>query len=406
MSRDDVLSGLGKPSGKPQSITVLGSTGSIGKSTLSVLAEHPQRFTVFALTAYRQWELLLKQCIAFKPRYAVLVDEAAGAKLSAALKSSSIDTEVLIGAGELSVVAAAADVTMAAIVGAAGLLPTMAAVNAGKKILLANKESLVMAGGLFMSAVAKSGAQLLPVDSEHNAIFQCLPPGFSSLNEAGVRKILLTGSGGPFRETELAALESVTPAQACNHPNWSMGQKISVDSATMMNKGLEFIEACWLFAAKPDDIDVVVHPQSIVHSMVEYIDGSVLAQLGQPDMRTPIAHALSWPQRIQSGVERLNFLTLGNLSFKAPCFDRFPCLALGIDAAKLGGSAPASLNAANEIAVDAFLQKDIGFCDIARINQQVLEKSEWIEPSDLAEVINIDQRSRQLARELVEQISR
>ena len=306
----------------------------------------------------------------------------------------------------IDVFAAAADVTMAAIVGAAGLLPTMAAVNAGKKILLANKESLVMAGGLFMSAVAKSGAQLLPVDSEHNAIFQCLPPGFNSLSQAGVRKILLTGSGGPFRQKDLADLELVTPAQACNHPNWSMGQKISVDSATMMNKGLEFIEACWLFAAKPDDIEVVVHPQSIVHSMVEYIDGSVLAQLGQPDMRTPIAHALSWPERIHSGVESLNFLTLGDLSFEAPSFDRFPCLALGIKAAKLGGSAPASLNAANEIAVDAFLQKRIGFCDIARINQQVLEKSEWIEPSDLSEVINIDQRSRQLARDLIEQITR
>src|SRR5690606_18786461 len=291
-----------------QNITVLGATGSIGISTLDVIARHPDRFTVHALTAHSRSDQLREQCLVHRPRYAVLTDEAAAARLQAELRAAACDTEVLSGEAGCVKVAAdpAVDTVMAAIVGSAGLMPTLAAVCAGKKVLLANKESLVMAGALFMNAVRESGATLLPIDSEHNAIFQCLPADFHSLEAAGVRRILLTGSGGPFRCTPLDELATVTPAQACKHPNWSMGPKISVDSATMMNKGLELIEACWLFHARPEQIQVVLHPQSVVHSMVEYVDGSVLAQLGQPDMRTPIAHALAWPERMESGVSALD----------------------------------------------------------------------------------------------------
>lgn len=389
-------------------ITVLGSTGSIGVSTLDVIARHPQRYQVYALTAARRWQDLLQQCLQFRPQYAVLADDSAASQLSQALKNKGCNTEVLTGDDGLHAVSSAAEVqvVMAGIVGAAGLLPTLAAVNAGKRVLLANKESLVMAGHLFMDAVAQSGAKLLPVDSEHNAIFQCLPEDFGRLESAGISKILLTGSGGPFRSTELAELEVVTPAQACRHPNWSMGQKISVDSATMMNKGLEFIEARWLFNAKPEQIQVVIHPQSIIHSMVEYADGSVLAQLGRPDMRTPIAHALAWPERISSGVESLDFMSLAGLEFEAPDYQRFPCLALAIAAASASGSEAVTLNAANEIAVAAFLNFKIGFNDIASINEKVMSRCDRTEPNSIETVIAVDQLARAYASECVEQCSK
>lgn len=389
-------------------ITVLGSTGSIGVSTLDVISRHPQRYQVYALTAAKRWQELLQQCLQFRPRYAVLADDSVASELSKALTSQGCDTEVLTGEDGLQAVSSAAEVqvVMAGIVGAAGLLPTLAAVNAGKRVLLANKESLVMAGHLFMDAVARSGAQLLPVDSEHNAIFQCLPEGFNSLEAAGIRKILLTGSGGPFRTTELAELEAVTPAQACRHPNWSMGRKISVDSATMMNKGLEFIEARWLFNARPEQIQVVIHPQSIIHSMVEYADGSVLAQLGRPDMRTPIAHALAWPDRIDSGVESLDFMSLAGLEFEQPDYQRFPCLALAIAAASASGSEAVALNAANEIAVAAFLDVQIGFNDIATINEKVMSRCDRSEPNSIEAVIAVDQLARAYAGEYVEQCSK
>lgn len=384
-------------------ITVLGSTGSIGVSTLDVIARHAPRYRVYALTASTRWQELLQQCLQFKPRFAVLAQPEHALQLQQQLKQQGSETEVLVGIDALQQVGATAevDVVMAAIVGAAGLIPTLAAVQAGKKVLLANKESLVMAGHLFMSAVADSGAQLLPIDSEHNAIFQCLPADYPGVEAAGIRKILLTGSGGPFRTTPLEQLAAVTPAQACKHPNWSMGRKISVDSATMMNKGLEFIEARWLFDAQPEQIQVVVHPQSIIHSMVEYQDGSVLAQLGNPDMRTPIAHALAWPERIDSGVASLDFFSLGSLDFERPDFDRFPCLALAIEAAKSSGGEAAVLNAANEVAVEAFLQGQIGFMDIATINEKTLSLADICAPSDLATVIAMDSAARIIATELI-----
>lgn len=387
------------PPSTVQTLTVLGSTGSIGVSTLDVVARHPERYQLHALCANRSWEKLLSQVLSHKPRYAVLVDEDAAEQMAKALANSDSSTTLLCGKKALETVAADADATMAAIVGAAGLLPTLAAVNAGKKVLLANKESLVMAGGLFMAAVAASGATLLPIDSEHNAIFQCLPLNYQGVPSSGIRKIILTGSGGPFRQSALADLEAVTPAQACAHPNWSMGQKISVDSATMMNKGLEYIEARWLFDVNADQIQVLVHPQSLVHSMVEYNDGSVLAQLGQPDMRTPIAHALAWPERIDSGVESLDFTRAASLTFEDPDFERFPCLALAVEASREGGSSAASLNAANEVAVDAFLSGVIGFNDIARVNSRVMSQAERIEPSDINTVIAVDLEARRLAAE-------
>lgn len=377
-------------------VTILGSTGSIGVSTLSVIGAHPDRFAVFALSANERVEALFDQCLIYRPRYAVLRDPQRAAALRALLAQAKSSTEVLEGEAGLKQVAAAGAVAVvvAAIVGAAGLEPTFAAVNAGKKVLLANKESLVMAGQVFMSAVAQKGALVLPVDSEHNAIFQCLPPDYPSLADAGVRKILLTGSGGPFRLTPQRELSRVTPAQACAHPNWSMGPKISVDSATMMNKGLEFIEACWLFRAAPQDIDIVVHPQSVVHSMVEYVDGSVIAQLGNPDMRTPIAHCLAWPERIESRVPGLNFHELGQLEFSAPDYDKFPCLALAMAAMATGGTAPAALNAANEVAVESFLAGRLRFTQICQLIDGVMQSWRSHEPEGLEAVKEADQEAR------------
>jgi 1-deoxy-D-xylulose-5-phosphate reductoisomerase len=386
-----------------QTITVLGSTGSIGVSTLDVIARHPDRYQVFALTANASVEKLLQQCADCQPRYAVMRDEECAEQLRAGLVAKGLETEVLAGTEGLEFVSghAEVDTVMAAIVGAAGLAPTLAAVTAGKKVLLANKESLVMAGGLFMKAVAESGSVLLPIDSEHNAIFQCMPENYSGLEKAGIRKILLTGSGGPFRQTPLAELAKVTPDQACAHPNWSMGRKISVDSASMMNKGLEFIEACWMFNVRPKDIEVVVHPQSIIHSMVEYADGSVLAQMGNPDMRTPIAHAMAWPERIESGVASLNFMDVARLDFEAPDYQRFPCLRLATEVAEQGGTLAATLNAANEVAVEAFLQEKIGFTDIPKILEAVLEISDCREPVDLDVVKQADAEARDQATRLL-----
>ena len=387
-----------------QKITVLGATGSIGVSTLDVLRIHTDKFSVYALTAHNQYELLAAQCFEFNPEYAVIANEAHAVALRALLnKKPSCRTEVLVGRQSLIDVAGAStvDVVVAAIVGAAGLEPTMAAVCAGKKVLLANKESLVMSGRLFMSAAQQHGAVILPVDSEHNAIFQCLPSDFMSLEAAGVSKLLLTGSGGPFRRLPLDKFSSVTPDQACSHPNWSMGRKISIDSATMMNKGLEFIEACWLFHVQPKDIDILVHPQSIIHSMVQYVDGSVLAQLGLPDMCTPIAHALAWPERILSTVEPLNFLELSELTFEAPDHERFPCVALARQVFEDGGELSAVLNAANEVAVEGFLDGRILFSQIPIINQKVIESWDNREPETLDDVIEADRRARCLANELI-----
>ncbi|PUA30913.1 MAG: 1-deoxy-D-xylulose-5-phosphate reductoisomerase [Cellvibrio sp. 79] len=391
-----------------QSITVLGATGSIGVSTLDVIARHPERYSVFALTADRRWQVLATQCLVHQPRYAVLRDAASAKELELELRRQGCKTEVLQGDAALEQVAAhkQVDTVMAAIVGAAGLLPTLAAVLAGKKVLLANKEALVMAGGLFTRAVAEHGAVLLPIDSEHNAIFQCLPNHRADyladgLKSSGVRKILLTASGGPFRTTPISELAQVTPEQACAHPNWSMGQKISVDSATMLNKGLELIEACWLFNTRPQQVQVVIHPQSVIHSMVEYIDGSVLAQLGNPDMRTPIAHALAWPERIESGVASLDLIATARLDFTAPDYARFPCLRLAQQAAEVSGTAPAILNAANEIAVAAFLQRRIRFDQIAVVIEQVLSRLPSTEPHDLAHVQAADAEARSLAQQLI-----
>lgn len=394
-----------------QNLTILGATGSIGLNTLDVVRHHPDKFQVFALTASSRAQEMAQLVIEFKPQFAVM-DKPEAAQLLKQQLPSNHPTQVLTGPQALIDVAQAAEVhtVVAAIVGAAGLSPTMAAVSAGKRILLANKESLVMAGRLFIEAVKSSGACLLPVDSEHNAMFQCLPHSpcgvnTRSLKDLGVRKLLLTGSGGPFRLTPVTELKAVTPQQACAHPNWSMGPKISVDSATMMNKGLEFIEACWLFGANAEDIQVVVHPQSIVHSMVEYVDGSVLAQLGQPDMRTPIAHCLGWPERLENSVESLNFWQMGTLEFSAPDYDRFPLLKLAIEARRRGGAYPAALNAANEVGVDAFLNGHISFTDIAVIVDHVLQKTEGCEPQSLSEVIQADAAARTLASAWIEAIA-
>ncbi|WP_349974739.1 1-deoxy-D-xylulose-5-phosphate reductoisomerase [Pseudomonas sp. WHRI 8519] len=385
-----------------QRITVLGATGSIGLSTLDVIARHPDRYQVFALSGYSRIDQLLALCVRHRPAYAVVPNGEAAVRLREGLAAAGCATEVLEGEAGLCEVAAApeVDAVMAAIVGAAGLRPTLAAVEAGKKVLLANKEALVMSGALFMEAVRRSGAVLLPIDSEHNAIFQCLPGDYDrGLSQVGVRRILLTASGGPFRQTPQAELADVTPEQACAHPNWSMGRKISVDSASMMNKGLELIEACWLFDAAPSQVEVVVHPQSVIHSLVDYVDGSVLAQLGNPDMRTPIANALAWPERIDSGVAPLDLFAIARLDFQAPDELRFPCLRLARQAAEAGNSAPAVLNAANEVAVDAFLERRIRFPEIASMIEQVLAQEPVVPVPSLEAVFAADQRARELSRE-------
>lgn len=381
---------------------MLGGTGSIGLSTLDVIARHPQRYEVFAISGFSRLTELQALCIRHRPRFAVVPDASAARVLQDALISAGLDTRVLLGEAGLCEIAAhpEVDAVMAAIVGAAGLRPTLAAVEAGKRVLLANKEALVMSGALFIQAVRRHGAVLLPIDSEHNAIFQCLPGDYGrGLAQVGVRRILLTASGGPFRETPLEALANVTPEQACAHPNWSMGRKISVDSASMMNKGLELIEACWLFDAAPSQVEVVIHPQSVIHSLVDYVDGSVLAQLGNPDMRTPIAHALAWPERVDSGVAPLDLFRVGRLDFQEPDEGRFPCLRLARQAAEAGGSAPAMLNAANEIAVAAFLERRIRFTEIASIIDEVLNREAALAVESLDAVVEADARARAAAQQ-------
>lgn len=377
-------------------ITLLGATGSIGMSTLEVIALHPDRFQVFALSAHRNIERLFEQCQRFKPRYAVVIQESAAEQLLARLKQVDLPTEVLVGVEALSLIAAhpETDYVMAAIVGAAGLKPTLAAAYAGKRVMLANKEALVMSGQLFMDAIKAGGAELLPIDSEHNAIFQCLPP---QNRQQGVYQLLLTASGGPFRTWSAERLESVTPQQAVAHPNWSMGQKISVDSATLMNKGLETIEACWLFDMPMANVEVVVHPQSTIHSMVTYCDGSVLAQLGNPDMRTPIAYALGYPERLSSGVKPLDFFQLARLDFERPDLERFPCLRLAAEAHNTGGYATIALNAANEEAVQAFLNYQIKFTDIPILIEQVMAQARSGTPTTLDSIFIQDKDSREAA---------
>ncbi|WP_322616045.1 1-deoxy-D-xylulose-5-phosphate reductoisomerase [Pseudomonas sp. BIC9C] len=385
---------------RPQRITVLGATGSIGLSTLDVIARHPDRYQVFALSGFTRLSELLALCVRHVPRFAVVPEVAAARTLQDDLRAAGLSTRVLVGEEGLCQVASdpEVDTVMAAIVGAAGLRPTLAAVEAGKKILLANKEALVMSGALFMQAVRKSGSVLLPIDSEHNAIFQCMPLDYArGLEAVGVRRILLTASGGPFRQTPMAELAHVSPDQACAHPNWSMGRKISVDSASMMNKGLELIEACWLFDARPSQVEVVIHPQSVIHSLVDYVDGSVLAQLGNPDMRTPIANALAWPERIDSGVVPLDLFAIARLDFEAPDEERFPCLRLARQAAEAGNSAPAMLNAANEVAVAAFLDERVRYPEIASIIEEVLNLEPVVAVDDLDAVFTADAKARLLA---------
>ncbi|SFP75268.1 1-deoxy-D-xylulose 5-phosphate reductoisomerase [Nitrosomonas cryotolerans] len=383
-------------------LTILGSTGSIGESTLDVVARHPDRFHVIALTANNNTERMLAQCQRYQPRYAVMLNARSAERLAKEVRANGLDTEVLSGVESLEKVASLPEVdsVMAAIVGAAGIRPTFAAARTGKLVLLANKETLVMAGRIFMDVVKKHQATLLPIDSEHNAIYQSLPHHFNgNLAAAGVRRILLTASGGPFRCAPLASLEQVTPEQACAHPNWNMGQKISVDSATMMNKGLEVIEAHWLFDAAPKDIQVVIHPQSVIHSMVEYVDGSVLAQLGNPDMRTPIAHALGYPERISSGVTPLDMFKVAQLNFEEPDLKRFPCLQLAYQALAIGGNMPAVLNAANEIAVESFLKGLMSFTAIPSMIEQVMQSVKCEEMTTLDDVLRTDNVAREAARE-------
>ena len=383
---------------------MLGATGSIGQSTLDIVARHPDRYSLYALTANNNHQKMQQLCRQFAPRFAVMRDVESAQLLQQEIRD--LPTEVLADETALAEVSAAdgVDIVVAAIVGAVGLMPTLAAVRAGKRILLANKEALVMAGALFMDEVLRYGAELLPVDSEHNAIFQCLPPGSISKSVVGegVRKIILTGSGGPFRDIDVESLEDVTPEQACAHPNWDMGPKISVDSATMMNKGLELIEACWMFAVDQDDVEILLHRQSIVHSMVAYNDGSVIAQMGNPDMRTPIANALAWPDRIESGVEPLDLLQVSQLDFTLADEERYPCLRLAREAWSQGGTSMTVLNAANEIAVEHFLSRQIKFTEIPRLITKVMEQS-TIEPADeLDSILRADLHARELARELVE----
>ncbi|ABV37759.1 1-deoxy-D-xylulose-5-phosphate reductoisomerase [Shewanella sediminis HAW-EB3] len=394
-----------------QRMVILGATGSIGSSTLSVIESNPDAYSVYALVANTSVEKMLALCETHRPQIAHMVDGQAAKSLKQRLPTS-LNVEITTGEDQLIdiVSASCVDSVMAAIVGAAGLVPTLAAVKAGKRVLLANKESLVMSGRLFIDEMRRSGARVLPVDSEHNAIYQALPEslqsniGYCELEKAGVSHILLTGSGGPFLTSELASLASMTPAQACKHPNWSMGRKISVDSATMMNKGLEYIEARWLFNAADDQLKVVIHPQSVIHSMVQYLDGSVLAQLGNPDMRTPIAHCMAYPQRIQSGVEPLDFFKVGQLSFSEPDFNRFPCLALAMEACKQGQEATTVVNAANEISVQAFLENKIKFTDIAKVNEACLSQVAPQSLNSIEDIIRLDLQSRTYAAEWVKKI--
>ena len=387
-----------------QNVTILGSTGTIGEQTLDVIARHAERYNVFALTANTNVSVMFKQCLDFKPAYAVMLDATAAADLSEQLKAQNSNTTVLTGISSLEQVSSDAEVdtVMAAIVGAAGLKPAMAAARTGKRILLANKETLVMAGSLFMAAVKQGGATLLPIDSEHNAIFQVMPPqAMKNLMDGGVRKIILTASGGPFRLHTKEEIAKATPASALKHPNWVMGAKITIDSATLMNKGLEVIEAHWLFNAQPSQIEVVVHPQSVIHSMVEYIDGSVLAQLGNPDMRTPIAYALGYPARIDSGVSSLDFLSLHQLEFEAPDTQRFPCLQLAYNALNAGGTAATVLNAANEIAVNAFLTKRISFMGISDLIASTLDSMPVETVSSIEHLEEMDQLARRYANDWI-----
>lgn len=386
-------------------ICILGATGSIGVSTLDVVNRHPDKYKVIALTANNNIDTLYEQCLAFHPEYAVVVDESKAAVLKANLAKSPVaDIQVLSGVKALEQVATLdnVDAVMAAIVGAAGLLPSLAAAKAGKTVLLANKEALVMSGDIFMQAIAESGATLLPIDSEHNAIFQCMPAGYVAGQTAKqARRILLTASGGPFRETPLEQLATVTPAQAIAHPKWEMGRKISVDSATMMNKGLELIEACLLFNMSPDAIQVVIHKQSIIHSMVDYVDGSVLAQMGNPDMRTPIAHAMAYPERFDSGVAPLDIFDVRQMDFEQPNLERFPCLRLAYQAIKAGGIMPTVLNAANEIAVEAFLNEQVKFTDIAVIIEKTMNEFSPEKADTLACVLATDQQAREVANQII-----
>ncbi len=387
-----------------QVLTILGATGSIGVSTLDVVARHPEKFEVFALAGHRQTAKLAEQCRLFRPRYAVVADEAGVAELKRLLGPAGINTEVLHGSQALIDVASAPEVTgvMAAIVGAAGLPPTLAAAAAGKTIYLANKETLVVSGALFIETARRSGARVLPIDSEHNAIYQVLPENYTgNLHAHGIQSIILTASGGPFLETDLAAFEGITPAQAVKHPNWSMGQKISVDSASMMNKGLELIEAHWLFNCPPEQLEVVIHPQSVIHSMVRYLDGSVLAQMGNADMRTPIAYCLGLPERIDSGVGRLDFSRTGDLTFREPDFKRFPCLKLAYQAMYAGGAAPCTLNAANEEAVAAFLNHQIRFTDIAQVVEHSLSATDEGETGSLEGLLEQDRAARSAAQQFI-----
>ena len=389
-------------------ITILGATGSIGISTLDVIDRHSRAYNIFALTGNKKIPLLAEQCAKFNPKYAVVMDAEAAGELFNLLTQNHVSTEVLVGTDALASVSSHEDVdiVMAAIVGSAGLIPTLAAANAGKKVLLANKESLVMAGNLLMQAVDKSGATLLPIDSEHNAIFQCLPRDIKNLSKGGVSKLLLSASGGPFRGWSLGEMDEVTREQACAHPNWSMGKKISVDSATLMNKGLELIEACWLFDVSYDQIDIVVHPQSIIHSLVQYVDGSVLAQMGNPDMRTPIAHALAWPKRINSGVSDLNLAEIAKLDFEEPDLINFPCLALAYEAARVGLDAPVVLNASNEVAVQAFLDGRVGFTQIAEVVADTMGHAIFKEPDSLSGVQESDKEARAISAEIILRVER
>jgi 1-deoxy-D-xylulose-5-phosphate reductoisomerase len=389
------------PAHKIQNVTILGATGTIGMHTLDVISQHPDRFNVFAISANTNLKALSQMCVQYQPQYAVMLDAEMAAQLSTQLAPLNLPTQVLHGDEGLNMVSAHTDVdiVMAAIVGAAGLQPAIAAAKAGKRILLANKETLVMAGNLFMQAVSEGGATLLPIDSEHNAIFQVMPRNSGQhLSDMGVKRVLLTASGGPFRDASIDELKAVTRAQALNHPNWVMGPKITIDSATLMNKGLEVIEAHWLFNAAPEQIEVVVHPQSVIHSMVEYIDGSILAQLGNPDMRTPIAYGLGFPDRLASGVSSLDLVKTGRLDFTAPDTQRFPCLRLAYEALNLGGTAPAILNAANEVAVEAFLEERIQFMEIPALIEDVLSAAHVNQANSIEQLVEVDTEARLKAR--------